>query len=207
MENRQRLSKLMHDLFGRGLGELLIMHHNGQQVMLGNLVMEKGDLVFKDRELLADVAPARVAPCSDIGVVGAICDLSDNEWDSLTYLGPDHCHIRVNLSATRHKLLRSIVNLAGEDLITYRGSVYRGFKVLLDAHLLPVILPVPLETRMGVTGLAVADFRYATVPLETVLKVNDWVRTSVERHVSLTVEDFEITEEEFGSLFGDYLKE
>lgn len=207
MENRSQLPALLRELYPRGLGELLMMGHKGNLAMLGNLVMEKGSLVLKNRELLADVPVERVAPCFDIGIVGAVCDQRGNDWESLTYLGPDHCKIPVNLSSTRHRLLRSIVNVSGEDLISFQGSVYRGFRLLLDAHLLPVILPVPIETDQGCTGLAVADFRYATVPFETLLEVNDLVRASVERYVCLKVEDTEVTEEEFGALFSDYFKQ
>jgi hypothetical protein len=207
MDNQEQLVGLCRDLFARGLGELLMIRNRGTQVMLGNLVMDKGALTFKDRGLLRDVEPARVAPCWDIGITGAICNLPDKDWDSLSYLGPDLCHIPVNLSTTRHRLLRSVVNLAGEDMITFQGSAYRGFKMLLDAHLLPVVLPLVIETHSGVLGLAVTDFRYASVPLETVLAVNDAVRASVERQVCLTVEDFEVSAEEFGSLFSGYLKE
>jgi hypothetical protein len=192
-------------MFARGLGELPMMRHKDDRVMLGNLVMDKGELVFKDRGILSGVAPARVAPCWDIGIVGAVCDLRGNEWDSLTLLGADHCRIPVNLSSTRHGLLRSITNATGENLIVYRGSVYRGFKLMLDAHLLPVVLPLCIETSEGVTGLAVCDFRFASAPFDMVLKVNDLVRTSVERHLSLTVEDFEVSEDEFAKLFPAYV--
>ncbi len=68
-------------------------------------------------------------------------------------------------------------------------------------------LPLVIETRAGELALAVTDFRYASVPLEAVLAVNDAVRASVERQVCLTVEDFEVSAEEFGSLFSGYLKQ
>lgn len=207
MDNREVLVDLCRDLFARGLGELLMLRQRGAQVMLGNLVMDKGALNFKDRGLLRDVEPDRIATCWDIGITGAICDLRDNDWDSLSYLGPDLCHIPVNLSTTRHRLLRSVVDVAGEDMLTFHGSAYRGFKMLLDAHLLPIVLPLVIATRDGGRGLAVADFRYASVPLEMALAVNDAVRASVERQVCLTVEDFEVSAEEFGSLFSGYLKQ
>ena len=207
MDKHEVLLDLCRDFFARGLGELLMLRQRGAQVMLGNLVMDKGALTFKDRGLLRDVEPDRLATCWDIGITGAICDLRDEDWDSLSYLGPDLCHIPVNLSTTRHRLLRSVVNVAGEDMLTYHGSAYRGFKMLLDAHLLPIVLPLVIETRDGGRGLAVTDFRYASVPLEMVLAVNDAVRASVEHQVCLTVEDFEVSAEEFGSLFSGYLKE
>ncbi len=206
MDNHEQLVGVCRDLFARGLGELLMLRQKGSLVMLGNLVMDKGALTFKDRGLLGGIEPAQVATCWDIGITGAICDLRGKDWDSLSYLGPDLCHIPVSLSTTRHRLLRSVVNVAGEDMITFHGSAYRGFKMLLDAHLLPVVLPMVIETREGGRGLAVSDFRYASVPLETVLAVNDVVRSSVERQVCLTVEDFEVSDEEFGSLFSGYLK-
>ena len=92
-------------------------------------------------------------------------------------------------------------------MIIFQYSHYRGFVMLLDGHLFPIVLPLVIETLDGGRGLAVNDFRYASVPLETVLAVNDAVRAAVERQVCLTVEDFEVSDEEFGSLFGGYLKE
>ena len=39
---------LLLDLYQRGLGELVVLHRTDKQVLLGNMVMEKGDLVLKD---------------------------------------------------------------------------------------------------------------------------------------------------------------
>lgn len=207
MDAKASLAALLKILFERGLGELPMLRVVDDHALIGNLVMDKGTLTFKDRGLLAGVSKDAVAACWDIGILGAVCDIRGNDWDSLTYLGPDNCHIPVNLTNTRHRLLRTIVNASGEDLITYKGSAYRGFKMLLDAHLLPVCIPRMIDTRAKVPGIAVTDFRYATAPLGVVLKVNDMVRTAVERQVSLTVEDFEMTEDEFSSMFGGYIKE
>jgi hypothetical protein len=207
VDAKASLAALLKILFERGLGELPMLRVVDDHALIGNLVMEKGALTFKDRGLLTGVTKAAVAPCWDIGILGAVCDLRGHDWDSLTYLGPDNCHIPVNLSNTRHRLLRTIVNAAGEDLITYKGSAYRGFKMLLDSHLLPVLIPRMIETREKVPGVAVTDFRYAAVPLNVVLKVNDMARSAIERHVSLTVEDFEMSEDEFSSLFAGYIKE
>lgn len=206
METKNAPMALFQELFARGLGELMMLRQKSERVMLGNLVMDKGALVFKDRGLLGDMPPARVAPCWDIGIVGAVCDLRGNDWDSLTYLGPDHCHIPVDLSSTRHGLLRSVVNAAGEDLIMFKGSVYRGFKMLLDAHLLPVVLPIPIRTKYDVPALAITDFRYASAPIEVLAQLNDIVVKSIDRQLSLSVEDFDVSDDEFDTLFGSFLK-
>jgi hypothetical protein len=206
MMNKSLSENLYRNLFLRGLGELPIMRSKDDKLLLGNLVMDKGTLVFKDRGLLKDVLPARVAPCWDIGIVGAVCGLPDQEWNSLTFLGADHCRIPVDLSTTRHGLLRGIANANDESAIVYKGSVYRGFKLLLDANLLPLVIPLPIETDEGVTGLAVSDFRFSSTPIDVVVRVNDLVRTSVERHLTLKVEDLEIGEDEFDRLFRGYLK-
>ncbi len=206
MMNKSPLKDLHRNLFDRGLGELLVMRNKDDALLLGNLVMDKDKLVFKDRGLLKDIPPARVAPCWDIGIVGAVCALRGNEWDSLTFLGADHCTIPIDLSATRHDLLRGIANRSNESAIVFKGSVYRGFQLLLDANLLPLVVPLPIDTDEGVTGLAVTDFRFASVPIDIVSKVNDLVRSSVERHLTLTVEDHEIGEDEFEQLFSTYLK-
>ena len=74
MENKSQIASLLRELYPRGLGELLMMGHKGNVALLGNLVMEKGGLVLKNRELLDEVPLERVAPCFDISIVGAVCD-------------------------------------------------------------------------------------------------------------------------------------
>ena len=197
--------KLFRDLFSRGLGELLMIQQTPDRVLCGNLVMDKGALMLRDCGLMRGVKPAAVAACWDIGVIGAVCDLQGNEWASLSLLGADHCRIPVNLSSTRHRLLKGITSTVGENALVFKGSVYRGFQLLLDANLLPLVLPFPIETDENVVGLAVCDFRFASLPIDTISKVNDLVRTSVENHLKLSIEEFEMDDGEFEKLFGNYL--
>jgi len=171
--------KLFRDLFERGVGELLMIQQTVDRVLLGNLVMDKGALLLRDRGLMKGVSQASVAACWDIGVIGAVCDLKGNEWASLTFLGADHCKIPVDLSSTRNRLLKGITSTAGESVIVFKGSVYRGFQLLLDANLLPLVLPFPIETDEKVIGLAVCDFRFASVSIDIISTVNDLVRTSI----------------------------
>src|SRR5690606_15331382 len=125
-------------------------------------------------------------------------------WTSLSFLGPDLCTIPVDLSSTRHRVLGRIAATSGESVLSFYGSVYRGFKMMLDYNLLPVILPFALDTDRGVTGLAVSDFRFATVPIDVVLRVNDLVRAAVDRHLTLSVEEVDVDDQEFERLFGRY---
>lgn len=199
--------KLFSDLFACGLGELLMLQRTADRVLLGNLVMDKGSLRLKDRGLTAGIKPDAVAACWDLGIIGAVCDVQGNEWNSLTYLGADHCSIPVDLSTTRHKLLKGITTTIGEDAITFKGSVYRAFKLLLDSHLLPLVLPFPIDTDEEVIGLAVCDFRFASLPIELLSKVNDLVRKSVENHLTLNIEEFDLNENEFQELFANYTKQ
>ena len=204
MSDPQAKSDLYHRMFLRGLGELPMMRHRGDNVLIGNLTMEKGTLVFRDRGLLQGISFSSVAPCWDLGLVGAVADIPGNPWASLSFLGPDLCTIPVDLSSTRHRVLGRAAAATGESVLTFYGSVYRGFKMMLDYNLLPVLLPLTLETDKGVTGFAVSDFRFATVPLDTVLRVNDAVRAAVDRHLTLSVEEVDVDEQEFERLFGQY---
>ncbi len=204
MTDKQAFVKLCQDLYARGLGELLMLEKQGENALLGNLVMEKGRLLFRDRDILRDVPSAMVAPCWDIGIIGALCDLPDNEWESLTFLGADHCHIPIDLSATRYNLLSRVTSPQGEHLISYKGSVYRAFQAMLDSHLLPVVLPLPLHTDTGVAGIAVSDLRFASISLEVAMQVNDMIREAIERHLTLSVEDLDVDDSEFEQLFGAY---
>ena len=197
--------KLFRDLFERGLGDLPMIQQTVDRVLLGHLVMDKGALLLRDRGLMKGVSAASVATCWDIGVIGAVCDLKGDESASLTFLGADHCKIPVDLSSTRHRLLKGITSPVGESLIVFKGNVYRGFQLLLDANLLPLVLPFPIETNEKVIGLAVCDFRFASVPIDIVSTVNDLVRTLVENHLKSSIEEFDIDHSEFEKLFGGHL--
>lgn len=196
-----------HKLFDRGLGELLMVQRAADRVLVGNLVMDKGSLLLRDGGFMKGVTPEAVAVCWDLGIIGAVCDLQGNDWESLTYLGADHCKIPVDLSSTRHKLLKGITTAVGENAIVFKGSVYRGFKLLLDANLLPLVIPLPIETDEKVIGLAVCDFRFASLPIGVLSAVNNLVRTSVENHLTLGIEEFELNENEFQELFAGYRKQ
>ena len=198
---------LYRELFERGLGELLMLRQKGDRVLLGNLTMDKGALVLRDRGLIGQVSPDDVAPCWDLGIVGAVAYTPNNEWESLTFLGPDRCKIPVDLSSTRHNVLGRTIAATGETLLTFYGSVYRGFKLMLESNLLPLVLPLPLETHEGVRGLAVTDFRFATVPLDTVRKVFFQVNTTIDHFMTLSVQEVDVDQDEFEKLFGKYRKD
>lgn len=200
--NVQKLPlNLFRDLFDRGLADLLMVQQTADRVLLGNLVMDKGLLLFRDRGLMKGIKPEAVAACWDIGVIGAVCDVQSNDWSSLTYLGADRCKIPVDMSSTRQRLLKGITSAVGESAIMFKGSIYRGFKLLLDANLLPLVLPFPIDTDEKAVGLAVCDFRFASVPIGIISKVNELVRTSVEDQLKMSYEEVEMDEKEFRKLF------
>ncbi len=199
------VGKLFRDLYSLGLGELLMLQCHQGKALLGYLTMEKGELLFRDRGVLKDVPEMAVAPCRDIGTVGAVCRLQEVPWKSLSFLGPDHCRIPVDLSATRHDLLGRVTGPMGEDLLTFRGSVYRAYQAMLGAHILPVVLAQPLMTDAGVIGLAVGDLRFASIALEAVMRAHELVEESIEHQLTLSVEDLSVDAEEFEQLFGNYL--
>ncbi len=207
MTETKKNSSFYAALFERGFGELPLMREQQGRALLGNLVMDKGRLAFRDRGLLKGIDASNIATCFDMGIIGAIADISGNEWESLTYLGADRCKIPVDLSATRHRVLRGISAQAGENVLGFYGSVYRGFQLLLESNLLPVVLPLRIQTVDGLTGLAVADFRFATVPLPVVSRVYDLVRVSVERNLTFSVEEVDINDSDFEAMFGSFTHE
>lgn len=204
---RQRVPiELLSELFTRGLGELIVMHASATQVLLGELVMEKGRLVLKDRGLMKDIQPRQVAACTETGVLGGLCHMPGCEWDSLTFLGTVRCAVPVDLISTRTGLLAATRNQYGESLIDFKGSVYRAFQVMLDNHFLPVPLLRRIETKLGPPALAVCDLRMASIPLSIVSTVHDLVRSSLAKHMTLDVADVDLENDEFSELFRTYLK-
>ena len=86
------------------------------------------------------------------------------------------------------------------------GSVYRGFKLMLDSNLIPVVVLDEVETKNGISGLSVCDLRRASVPLSTIHIAYEYQKLFVERNLTVTVEDCEVDLEEFNELFGTYLR-
>jgi hypothetical protein len=196
---------LCRELVATGLAELPLMQRKGQGVVLGTLRIDGDRLRLVDSGVLVGVTGLSVAPCWDMGIIGAVCRSSGCEWPGLTFLGADRCRIPVDLSRTRTDLLRFTQNGAGESIIDFKGSVHSGFNAMLNAHLLPVLLPLVIATDEGAPGLAVCDFRFASAPLGVTVRVNELVRKAVDPHLTSDVEDLDLTDDEFASMFGNYL--
>ena len=198
--------ELLKDLFARGLGDLLILHVSNSTVLLGKVLFEKGKMILKDHSFVADVKPEQVAPCLESGVVGALCSMGDRSWESLTILGIDHCYINTNLSETRTNLLDLSRNQYGDSLLDFDGSVYRGFKLMLESNMIPVVVLDVVKTKLGINGLSVCDLRLTSAPLSTIHVAYEYQQRFVEKHLTVTVEDFEVESEEFNEMFGAYLE-
>lgn len=199
-------TSLVLSLFKQGLGELFVLHVSSSTVCLGNVVLEKGRVLLKDKGHLTGLKPAQLAPCWEGGILGMVADSGGHEWQSMTFYGLERCDLPVDLGKTRHGALVAAQNQYGESLIDFVGSVYRGWQLMLDNHFLPVVLLSEVRTRDGVRGLAVGDLRMVPMELSIIRKLNDVQRQSVEKRLVLDVEDLEVKREVFDELFAHYLK-
>ncbi len=93
----------------------------------------------------------------------------------------------------------------GEQIIDYFGSVYRGYQLLLNNHFLPIVLMTKIRTKKGEFGLAVSNLRAAPLSISIINDVHNVVMESVEKYLTLEVDDVQIESEQFSTLFGDYL--
>jgi hypothetical protein len=109
------------------------------------------------------------------------------------------------LSKTSHGGLMAAENEYGEQLIDFFGSVYRGYKLMLSNHFLPVVLMKKIPIRNGRFGLAVSNLRAAPISISIINDVHNVAMVTVEKHLSLGVGDVQIDQEQFSKLFGDYL--
>jgi hypothetical protein len=199
------LKGLLLDLYRIGLGEVIVMHHTDKDVLLGHIVMEKGKILLKDLGLMKNISPTDVAVCWDIGIIGGVCRQSDVEWESLTYLGVDNCSFPVDLSSTRKNLLSAHASEFGEELFNFNGSIYRGMDLALESNLLPIVLLHPIKTYLNVPALAVADLRFSSIPIDILQELNELVRKSIEKKLTLEIVDIDIGDGEFEKLFSSYL--
>lgn len=197
--------RLCCSLVEHGLADLPLLQRDGAQARLVTLRLDEGAVRADDTELLTGIAGVTVGPCWDIGIVGAVCLPPGEECAGPVFLGVDHCRVPVDLSRTRHDLLRVTRSIAGDCPLDYRGSVHAAFGALLDAHLLPVLLPLVIATDLGVAGLAVCDFRFASAPIAVTLRVHERVRQAVDAALGAALEDVELSAVEFADLFGTYV--
>lgn len=196
---------LILSLFRQGLGELLVVHVSTDSVCVGNIVLEKGRVLLKDKGYVTGLKAAQVAPSWEGGILGMVAGPVGQMWESMTFYGLDKCQLPVDLGKTRHGALVAAQNQYGESLIDFVGSVYRGYQLMLDHHFLPVVLLNEVHTRDGVPGLAVGDMRMVPMDLSVIRRLNDVVRKSVEKRLVLDVEDMKVTAEDFDRLFQAYL--
>ena len=199
------ISNLINQMFMQGLGQLLILHTTPDRVFLGYISYEKGKLMIRDRGLLDGVKPAQLAPCWDYGFLGCMYSTKNYEWQSLTFCGLEHCDMPPNLSNTRQGAMVSAENQYGENLVSFIGSIYRGYQLMMDNHYLPVVTLKNIKTKTGETGLAVGDLRAAPIDLSTIRRVNDIVRESVEKQLFLEVENIQVNDKKFEEMFGDLI--
>jgi hypothetical protein len=196
---------ILEYLVKQGLSEHLVLHIVDGKPCLGHILYDKNRLHLKDTGALVGINPKSLMPCWENGVVGMITPSRNREWESLTFLGVENCKIPIDLSATRHGVMGQVRNQYGDSLITFEGSIYRGFKLLLDNHFLPVILLHQIKSKKSIDGLAVADLRIAPMPIKTVLLINDMVAGVVDKKLSMSVEEADLDAGDFEKLFGSYL--
>lgn len=209
MNNAALPRELILSLFEQGLlDELLVLGAAGPSAMLGHLVREKGKLVLKDSGFLkGKTTPPQVAPCWDIGIMGALCDQPGREWESLTFVGSDYCISNEDLTSSRMGMMKAAKNQYNDNLLDFCGSFYRGFQLMLDNHFLPVVLPHEIKLKDGNAGLAVSNLRVAGISIETLGAVHEHLRKVIEPRLSLAVEDVFLDTGQFTSLFPNYQDE
>ncbi|MCP5145326.1 MAG: hypothetical protein H6978_10990 [Gammaproteobacteria bacterium] len=205
-ERTEQLERICLELMDRGLGELLMVARYHDNIVLGNLVRDKGTSVVRDRGLLSQLTPEQVSRCWDIGIVGVVCDLPQQEWRSLTLLGLNSCKFPAEIAEARERH-KAMLQLPPVPLATFCGSVYRGMRMMMDCQMVPVVLPLCIDNTQGLTGLAICDFKMADRPGRDCSIVNQHVRHTIENPVMLNVEDVEVGNAEFLELFGAFIKD
>ena len=203
------LLEIINSLFKQGLGELFMLHTMKGKIYLGKMSYDKGRLVIKDQGFLSSLESDQLLKCWEDGIIGAVCYSEKQEWESLSFCGLEQCEIPKEdlLSKTGHGGLIAAENEYGESLIDFFGSVYRGYKLMMNNHFLPVILMMKIPIKNGGFGLAVSNLRAAPISISIINDVHNIVMATVDKHLTLGVGDVEIDQEQFSKLFGDFIPE
>lgn len=200
------VADILRRLYAQGLGELYVLHTNNDKPLLGRLYFEKGKLSLRDQGMLAGMTVNQLQPCWEGGLLGAITGSEGQDWESMTFHGLEKCDLPVDLGKTRHGALVAAQNQYGESLIDFVGSVYRGYQLMMEHHFLPVVLLKETKTKAGDVGLSVSDLRAVPMSINMIRNLNDMVRKSIEKRLTMEVDDKQVNQDEFEQMFGDYLK-
>jgi len=201
----KEFKSLLENLYNYGLCNYLILHKSNNHIYFGNLLFDKGNMSIHDTGLLKDLSPKLFAPVWNDGLIGMVSQTDKYKWDSLTFYGTEECDVPPNLGATRNTALASAENEYGDNLINFTGTIYRGFKLMLENSFLPVVLLKPIKSKSGEMGLVIADLRTAPLKIDLLITLNYMVVKSIEKFKVLNVDDVKMTDEEFAKHFGTYL--
>jgi len=100
--------------------------------------------------------------------------------------------------------MRASTNQFNERLLDFKGSVYRGFQLMLNNHYLPVLLRNEVNLTNGATGFAVSNLRMANISVECMGEIHSALVRSVPPHLSFDVEDMAMEADDFDLMFAQF---
>lgn len=201
----KKYKDLLESLCKQGLGRYFILHKLEKHTYFGKINYDKGHLVLQDTHILKGLTPELFQPVWYEGLVGMICASGKHEWDSLTYYGLEHCKVKPDLGQTRGNALIAAQNQYGDSIMSFQGSIYRGFNLLLDNSFLPVVLLNPINSIEGEPGLVVSDLRTATMKIDLLIKLNDMVVKSVGKIEELEINTVDLSDDDFHKYFDGFI--
>ena len=196
--------QLLEELCNYGLNNYYILHKSDDHIYFGNINFEKGHMGIHDTGMLSDCSSALFKPVWNEGLIGMICHSDEYDWETPSFYGLEHCDVKPDLSSTRGNSLLAAENEYGDCLMNFKGSIFRGFDLLLVNNFLPVILMKPMKSRSGEIGLMVSDLRVAPMDIKLLIKLNDMVVQSIKINKVLKVDDVDMSAEEFHKYFAAY---
>ena len=193
----------LESLYRMGLGELYLLHCQGEHCHIGQLVYDKGQLVFRSSKGPLEIGLEALD--LEQGFLGAITEPASGAWQSMSFYGPGRCRRDgISLDERHRALLTETKNEYGDCAFDFVGTFYRGFQLLLDAGLLPVVVFREIQIVDGLTGLAVVDLRSRIKQREVCERITNSIREAVKRCTTFTVEEVFLDQTEFDALFGRF---
>lgn len=199
--------KNLLELLGKyGLGDYYALYRSNKHVYFGKVGYIHGHLSIKDSNIFSNFNPNLFEPVWHEGLVGMVCYSVKYSWESLTYYGLQHCKIKPDFTSTRENALLAAENQYGDSIMGFQGSIYRGFKLLLENSFLPVILLHPIKSDNDELGLVVSDLRTVPLPIKLLIRINDMVVESIRKVDFYQVKSVDMSSTDFHKMFEQYEK-
>ncbi len=191
-------------LYEHGLGDLLVLYEIDGVPTLCNITYDAGKIALRPQRHIKLNLGAQASDCK-WDLLGVITKAVDEEWKGMTFLGLSHCNFDIKSNMAYANRIMNIKNQHGDNLVGFKGSVYRAYQLSLENDILPIISMATIKTKKGKYGLAVNNLSITESAGDEKVKIYQTLHYAVEKKLKNSIDEVNLPQESFANLFAMYV--